>query len=159
ITVATSIGILLPRATALSSRVLFGYALLWVVLLKLPRIAIAPLVEANWMGAAEIVVIACAAWVLMSPREQRGLRMGQLMFGAALIPLGISHFVYATTTIGFVPSWLPFRPAWAYLGGAGHLAAGLGVLFGVVPRLAATMEAAMIGVFTALVWVPAIVAT
>ena len=158
ITVATSVGILVPRFAMLSARVLFGYTLLWVVLLKLPRIVITPLVEATWMGAAEIVVIACAAWALMSRRDQRGIRISQLVFGAALIPLGISHFVYANTTIGFVPSWLPFRPAWAYLGGAGHVAAGFGVLFGVVPRLAATMEAAMIGVFTALVWGPAIIA-
>jgi hypothetical protein len=32
-----------------------------------------------------------------------------------------------------------------------------GVLVGVFPRLAATLEAAMIGVFTALVWVPLVV--
>jgi hypothetical protein len=32
------------------------------------------------------------------------------------------------------------------------------VLLGILPRLAATLEAAMIGVFTVLVWVPAVLA-
>ena len=57
-----------------------------------------------------------------------------------------------------VPAWLPYRAGWAYLTGAGHIAAGLGVLFSIFPRVAATAEAAMIGVFTILVWGPKIVA-
>jgi uncharacterized membrane protein YphA (DoxX/SURF4 family) len=56
-----------------------------------------------------------------------------------------------------VPSWLPFRSGWAYLTGAGHTAAGLGVLLSIYPRLAAHMEAAMLAIFTVLVWVPAVV--
>src|SRR5256885_14272670 len=39
-----------------------------------------------------------------------------------------------------------------------HIAAGLGVLFSVLPRAAAFAESAMIGVFTILVWGPAIAA-
>jgi uncharacterized membrane protein YphA (DoxX/SURF4 family) len=126
----------------------------------------APMIEANWMGTAEIVVIVAAGWVLVASLSkgslqpvigEHGTHIAQLAFGVALIPLGISHFVYSKQTIAFVPSWLPFRAGWAYLGGAGHLAAGLGVLFGVLPRLAARLEAAMIGVFTVLAWGPAAV--
>jgi hypothetical protein len=39
------------------------------------------------------------------------------------------------------------------------VAAGLGVLFEMYPRLAAAMEAAMLSAFTGLVWIPAILAT
>jgi uncharacterized membrane protein HdeD (DUF308 family) len=60
--------------------------------------------------------------------------------------------------VDLVPAWLPYRTGWAYLTGAGHVAAGLGVLFSIFPRVAAFAEAAMIGVFTILVWIPAIVA-
>ncbi len=67
--------------------------------------------------------------------------------------------VYADQTVGLVPSWLPERAWWAYLAGAGHIAAGLGVLFSVFPRLAATMEAGMITAFTLLVWVPEVAAS
>ncbi|MDE3174269.1 MAG: hypothetical protein KGN74_14460 [Gemmatimonadota bacterium] len=54
--------------------------------------------------------------------------------------------------------WIPFHLAVAYLTGACHLAAGLGVLFGVAPRPAAQMESLMPGLFTALVWMPRVAA-
>src|SRR5438876_7612925 len=43
---------------------------------------------------------------------------------------------------------------WTYLTGAGSLAAAAGMLFGVYPRLAANLEAAMLWIITLLVWVP-----
>jgi uncharacterized membrane protein len=168
--IAGSAGLLSRRTAVFSSGVLFVYALLWLLLLKLPHVVMAPQVEVNWLGFGEIAVIVAGAWVLFAVDHgqmessrlkfatgESGIRMAQLLFGVALIPVGLSHFVYARETIGFVPAWLPFRPGWAYLTGAGHIAAGLGVLVGVFPRLAATLEAAMIGVFTALVWVPLVV--
>jgi len=164
-------GLLSTRTAVPSSRVLLVYALLWLVLLKLPEVAAAPLVEVNWLGAGEIAVILAGSWVLFaSLRAQqdsakpdlaigdRAMRIARFLFAIALIPIGLSHFVYSAATIGFVPKWLPYRAGWAYLGGAGHIAAGLGVLFGVYPFLAATLEAAMIGVFTLLVWLPAVIA-
>jgi len=163
-------GLLSRRTAILSSGVLLVYLLLWLLLLQLPHVVMAPLVEVNWLGFGEIAVIVAGGWVLFAAdrgqREssklkfatgERGMRIARFLFAFALIPIGLSHFVYAPQTIGFVPAWLPFRPAWGYLGGAGHIAAGLGVLFGVFPRLAAMLEAGMIGVFTALVWVPLVV--
>ena len=170
--IAGGAGLLTKRTAVLSSAVLFVYALLWLLLLKLPHVVMAPQLEVNWLGFGEIAVIVAGAWVLFAVDRghtessrlkfatgESGMRMAQLLFGVALIPVGLSHFVYAHETIGFVPAWLPFRPGWAYLTGAGHIAAGLGVLVGVFPRLAAMLEAAMIGVFTALVWVPLVVKT
>jgi uncharacterized membrane protein len=163
-------GLLSRRTATFSSAVLLVYLLLWLLLLKLPHVVTAPLQEFNWLGFGEIAVIVAAGLVLFAAdRGQRessklkfatgesGMRIARFLFGFALIPIGLSHFVYAPQTLGFVPAWLPFRPGWAYLGGAGHIAAGLGVLFGVFPRLAAMLEAGMIGVFTALVWVPLVV--
>jgi uncharacterized membrane protein len=66
--------------------------------------------------------------------------------------------VYVKETLDLVPPWLPYRRGWAYLTGAGQIAAGLGVLFSVLPRVAAYAEAGMISLFTVLVWVPAILA-
>src|SRR5262249_9773045 len=76
------------------------------------------------------------------------------IFGIALLPIGLSHFFYAKPTAEMVPAWLPLRPEWVYLTGSAHLAAGLAVLFRVYTRLAATLEALMITLFTFLVWVP-----
>jgi uncharacterized membrane protein YphA (DoxX/SURF4 family) len=160
-------GLLSRRTASLASDVLLIYLLLWLLLLKLPHVVMDPLQEFNWLGFGEIAMIVAGGWVLFAEdRGERGssklklatgksgMRVARFIFGLAVIPVGLSHFVYAQATIGFVPAWIPFRPAWAYITGAGHIAAGLGVLFGVFPRLAALLEAAMIGVFTLLVWVP-----
>ena len=164
------IGLLLRRTTALSIRILFPFLIVGF-LLKVPALVTAPLVEVNWESAGELAVLLSGGWILFATRSglgegsplafatgERGLRIARILFGAALLPIGLSHFVYLKYTAELVPAWLPFRPAWVCVTGAGHIAAGLGVLFSVVPRLAATMEAGMLGVFTLLVWVPRIVA-
>jgi uncharacterized membrane protein len=170
--IAAAAALLARRTARFASAVLLIYLLLWVVLLKLPSVLTAPQLEFNWLGLGEIAMVLAAGLVIFAEEHaqiassklkfatgERGMRIARFIFGLALIPVGLSHFVYAPQTIGFVPTWLPFRPAFAYLGGAGHIAAGLGVLFGVVPRLAALLEAAMIGIFTALVWVPLVIKT
>jgi uncharacterized membrane protein len=89
---------------------------------------------------------------------QCGVRMAQYLLAVSVIPIGLSHLVYGQLTANYVPAWLPYRIGWAYLTGAGQIACGLGLLFGVTPRVAAWAEAGMISLFTLLVWVPAVVA-
>ncbi len=81
-----------------------------------------------------------------------------MLFAVSLLPVGLSHLVYVKQTAELVPAWLPYRVGWAYLTGAGQIACGLGVLFSILPRVAARAEAAMISLFTLLVWGPAILA-
>jgi len=169
--IATGAGLLSKATSRISSAVLLVYLLLWL-LLKLPAVVMAPQLEYNWLGFGEIAVIVAAGLVLFASDRERvesarwkfatgasGIRIARIVFGLALIPIGLSHFVYAKETIGFIPEWLPFRRGWAYLTGAGHIAAGLGVLFGILPRLAAMLEATMIGIFTVLVWLPLVLKT
>lgn len=158
---STGFGLLLVRTEVVASRVLVVYLGLWF-LLKVPALFTGPLVEVNWLGAAELAVLFAAGLVMFASTSgdarSRWSTVVRFVFGFALIPIGLSHFVYLQPTIGFVPKWLPYPAFWAYLGGAGHIAAGLGVLFGVLPRLAATLEGAMVGVFTLLVWLPGVLA-
>lgn len=167
---AGGIGLLFERTTSLSARVLFPYLVLWL-LLKVRGIIAAPLTEGSWLGFGEIAVLASGGWVLFARTMtlpdgatlkflagDTGVRTAQLFFGFWLIPIGISHFMYLDQTVSLVPSWLPFRAGWAYLTGAGHVAAGIGVLFSILPRLAARLEAAMLAVITVLVWLPVVAA-
>jgi uncharacterized membrane protein YphA (DoxX/SURF4 family) len=109
-------------------------------------------------------------WVLWAISEQvppgsprapivghRGLQRAVVAFGLALLPVGLSHLAYVPETVGLVPAWLPVRNFWAYLTGAGQIACGLGILFQVSPRAAASFEAAMVSLFTLLVWLPFVV--
>ena len=87
-----------------------------------------------------------------------GVRAATYLFAVSILPIGLSHIVYVDATAGFVPHWLPAHRAWAYITGAGQIATGLGVLFGVLPRIAAWAEAGQITVYTLLVWLPALLA-
>ena len=150
-------GLLSKRTEALAARVLFPYLALLVLLLKLPVVVKHPLVEVAWQAMSEILVVFTGGWVLFAA-DKRRLRIAQLVFGFALIPLGLAHFFYLNMTAPLVPAWLPYHTGWAYFTGAAQIAAGLGVLLGIVPQLAAALEAAMLTSFTALVWIPAILA-
>src|SRR5438034_1221691 len=164
------VGLLVRATAAWSVRILFPYLIVWT-LLKVPALFVAPQMEAVWLGFGELAVLFAGGWVLFAKladlREkspltvltsEKSMRIAQMFFAVWLIPVGLSHIFYVQATRDLVPAWLPYREGWAYLTGAGHIAAGLGVLFSVFPRVAAMAEAAMIGVFTILVWAPAIVA-
>ena len=164
------IGLLFEATVAWSVRILFPYLIVWA-LLKVPALVVAPQIEAVWLGFGELAVLLAGGWVLFATlaglREAspltfatgaNGIRLAGMLFAVSLIPIGLSHLVYVKQTVELVPEWLPYRVGWAYLTGAGQIACGLGVLFSILPRVAAWGEAGMISVFTLLVWGPAIVA-
>jgi uncharacterized membrane protein len=166
--VVLGLGLPFKRTSSLAARVLFPYLILWACL-KLPAIFVAPQIEGVWLGLGELTLLLAGGWMLFcrlvevpptSPFRflagESGMRAARIMFGLSAIPVGLSHLVYVKQTADFVPAWLPFRTGWAYLTGVGQIAAGLGVLFSVLPWLAAAAEAGMITCFTLLVWLPAI---
>jgi uncharacterized membrane protein len=164
------VGLLLEATVTWSVHILFPYLIVWL-LLKAPALLVAPQMEAVWLGFGEIAVLMTGGWVLFATlaglREgspltfatgANGIRQARMLFAVSLIPIGLSHLVYVKQTVELVPAWLPYRVGWAYLTGAGQIACGLGVLFSILPRVAAWAEAGMISLFTLLVWGPAIVA-
>lgn len=162
IELGTGLGLLFRPLARPAATVLFVYMVLWAVLLKLPAVVAVPRMEATWLGFGEIAVILAGAWTiyarLMNGRlalaGAKGVRNARMLFAVSLPMIGLSHFFYSPQTVELVPAWLPSPLSWAYLTGAGSIAACLGLLFGVVPRLAATLEAAMLSVITLLVWGP-----
>lgn len=168
--IATGIGLLLPRTRTWSVRILLPYLLLWASL-KLRDIFTAPGTEASWLGFGELTLLLSGGWTLFASLGQvasgtplaflagnRGLRAARYLFAVSIVPIGLSHLVYLSVTAGYVPQWLPFRKGWAILTGAGQISSGLGVLFNVLPRIAAYAEAAQIMIYTFLVWAAALIA-
>jgi uncharacterized membrane protein len=162
------IGLLFRRTTAWSIRILLPYLLIWQML-KLPAIFAAPGVEGVYLGFGELAVLLAGGWTLFArlgdvrvPQwlgwtvGDRGVRIARYYFAVWIIPIGLSHWIYLKPSLDLVPPWLPDKAFWARLAGAGQIASGLGVLFGVLPRAAAWAEAIQISLYTLLIWLPAI---
>jgi uncharacterized membrane protein len=156
-----ALGLPFPRTRPFATQLLLAYTIVWT-LLALPELLTAPLVELSWLNLGELTAALAGAWILWAaqdPTRTHMVRWARILFGLSLIPIGLSHFVYHKEALTFVPTWLPFLPFWAYLTGAAHIAAGLAILFSVIPGVAATLEGIMLTLFLLLVWVPRIFTT
>jgi len=161
---AGGFALLIPPVARTAALILTLYLLTWVVLLQVPAGLAKPAEVASWLGFAEDLAMMCGLWtVLAKATEGRevgfitspgGAAVARILFGIACLEFGLSHFAYAGFTSQMIPAWLPQRLPLAYLTGACHCAAGFALLFGILPRLAATLEAAMMGLFVLLVHVP-----
>jgi uncharacterized membrane protein len=150
------IGLLLPGTAKGAALVLTAFVALW-----LPQALAHPLVEANWLGVGEDLTLVVGGWLIyreLAGRRDGSLRAAQVVFGLALVPIGLSHFFYLQAAANFIPAWLPLHMPLTMLAGAGHIVAGLAIAAGLLPRLAATTEASMESLITVIVWVSAIAA-
>ena len=166
IPVVSGIGLLWQRAAGAAARVLLIYLLLWLFVLRVPPIFISSTVDV-WWASGQTAVMTAAAWVLYAwfagdwerqhlgfATGDNGVRVARILFGLALIPFGLAHFMYLKVTANLVPGWLPAHEAWAYFTGYTFIAAGVAIVIGVSARLAAVLSTLQIGLFTLLVWVP-----
>jgi len=166
IPVACGIGLIVQRAAAAAARVLLAFFVLWFLLLRLPLLLISPTVDV-WWASCQTAVMMAAAWVLFVwfvadrdrqrldfPAGDRGVRIARVLYGLALIPFGLAHFIYLQVTADLVPDWLPWHVAWAYFTGGTFIAAGVAVLIRVCARLAAALSALQMAMFALLVWIP-----
>lgn len=160
-----SAGLCVPR-TAVTGALTLGVYQALSAAMFLPLVLSQPLSVGAWYPVCEALTALAGAWILYAllQRESRGaatsmagegaVRTAQVLFGLTCVFYGWSHFLYANYTAGMVPGWLPSHLTFAYLTGLGHIAAGLAIIVGIIPRLAAILEAAMMSLFGLLVWVP-----
>ena len=167
ISLLIGIGLLLERMAPSASRILLAWFVAWLVLFRLSHFLFTPTAVDTWWGAGDTSVMVAAAWMLylrlaterplrIFPTGEKGLRIAMMLYGLALIPFGLAHFLYLDNTAPLVPSWLPWHSGWAYFTGGAFIAAGLAIITGVQARLAAMLSALQIGLFTLLVWVPTV---
>jgi uncharacterized membrane protein len=155
------LGVLWSRTARPASAGLALVYLVWVALHG-PDTAAAPASVGSWLGPAETLSLSVGGLALFAmsaqPPDERLRLAARLVYGLCPLVFGLSHFAYADFTAKMVPGWIPYPLLWAYATGTCHLAAGLAILFGVVPRLAATLLTAMMGGFVVLLHIPRVIA-
>jgi uncharacterized membrane protein len=165
ICLATGLGLFWRRTAVLVARILFVYLLLWLLLLRLPWMLVAFGVG-TWWSASSTAVMTASAWVLYSSLSNnrsgfvtgdKGLSIARVLFGLALIPFGLAHFLYLDATAPLVPGWMLWPVFWSYFTGGAFIAGGLAVITGVYARLAAALVTLQFGLLTLLVWVVMII--
>jgi uncharacterized membrane protein YphA (DoxX/SURF4 family) len=163
--VVASAGLCFSRTALPSALTIGAYLAIWALTCT-PQIVSKPLSVDGWYGFCEALTSLVGAWILyaMLRGQSRGSQMpiagedavsaARILFGLTCVFYGYSHFVYADYTASMVPTWLPGHQEFAYLTGLAHVAAGVGIIVGILPRLAANLEAIMMSLFGLLVWVP-----
>jgi hypothetical protein len=134
---ATGITLLTQRAARSSAIIIGVYLALLMFALHLPRVMLRPMDVGRWLGFGENLTLVCGGWIValavsrhepVSPLKLwSNPRLPQLLYAGACVVTG-----------------------------AGHLTAGLAMLVGIVPALAATLEASMITSFVLLVHIPGV---
>jgi hypothetical protein len=143
--------------------VLAALLLIWMVVFKAPAIIAAPAAVASWESCGETAVLAAAAWALFAGSAgggrlpvtgDAGVRLAQILYALAMMVFGVAHLAYLRATAALVPGWLPNHVVWVWVTAAAYVGAGVAMLVGAWARLAATLSALQMGLFTLLVWGP-----
>jgi uncharacterized membrane protein len=164
--IAVSVALLFRATAAIAVRAIFPFLVVWLCL-KIPAVIVAPRIEGVWIGFGEIGMLLAGGWVLfavLSGLDEapffncitglRGIRMAQILFALAVIPVGLGHIFYVEITTSLIPLWMPFRIGLAYFTGLAQIVCGLAILFSPYTRIAALIETVMLALFAFLVWGP-----
>jgi len=153
ILIAASAALLTPQTAKLGGYALAAVLVLWTAL-AMPRVIAGE--EAAWLGPAEILAVAFGAY--LATGADRGLRIIRALFGLCAITFGIAHFLYLEFTASMIPAFIPFHLFFAAFTGAGHVAAGLSLVSGILAWLGSALLALMFSCFVVLLHVPRIIA-
>ena len=117
----------------------------------------------SWLGFFEFllpvgVMLALMGVAFTATNASRWILFARTLFGIGLVGCGASHFVYADFAAQMIPEWIPGRLFWTYLTGAGHIAAGLSLITGVMMRIATALLCFMLASFVVFSHLPRVIA-
>jgi uncharacterized membrane protein len=159
ILVGGGLALLAGAMTRVAALALTIHFVVWLLLCDVTATIARPNLVGNWEGCGLLLTVIGGGWILVArsrPPAGRAATWARCVFAAGLPLIGLAHFLNAEEATVYVPAWFPLRIGWVYLTGAGHVAAGLAILLGILPGLAATLEAAQITGFVILAHIPAV---
>ena len=151
---------MLIRRSARLAAIILGTALIaFLVLRHIPdQLAAAPRSLGAWTNSFKILTLAGGAFVIAGSIPgsfpKWFVPLGRFALAITVLVFGIDHFVYTPFVAQLVPSWIPGHHFWTYFCGAALIAAGLGMIFRILPRLAAGMLGGMIFIWLLVLHIP-----
>lgn len=149
----------LTRATGWA---LGTFWLAWLVLGNSIAVLGAPTDVTAWVALGQVAAIAVAALLVAGSHYGRDTPRLSLtargVTGLMMVGFGVVHLMYRAAIAGMIPDWMPLHDLWPWVTGAANIAAGLGILTGVLGRWAATLAGLMFASWIALVHIPHLIA-
>ena len=153
------------RTVAWGAAILTLNFTVWVGL-HVPLVIAKPGNFATWLGLFEPLAITAGGLIAFAKTAKLDgklakvlSRIGRLAFGVCLLVFALSHVLYLGFTASMVPRWIPpSQTFWAWATAAGHLAAGLALLSGVLARTAAWLVTLMFASFVIALHAPVVAA-
>lgn len=158
--IVAGFGLFFMRTARCAAIALSAVWMIWT-LLHIP-----PLV-ANWRtglgGQFEILALTSGLVLLVAmlsePPNRNAATIARYAFAVSMPMFGIVHCLYPTIVASWIPKWIPGPGLfWAYFAAAAFWAAGLGILTGVLARLAARLFAIMLSSWVLILHIPRVVA-
>ncbi len=163
VSLACGAGLIWLRTAPYATTAALLYLFLWWLLLRVPAVIASPLDSGPWGGLGENGIMLAGALALHADCGMRmpglpflsgtpSIRIARMLLGASLLACGQFNVHYFADTANFIPGWIPAHVFWAGLTAAAFIAAGLGILFSVLARLAAILVTGQMMTFTVLIW-------
>ncbi len=158
---------IVARVGARAATVVLGAAfLLRVLVFYVPQLFAHLHDPGPWTSGAEVMALGAAALVLAGELELSNsmsweslVLVGRFLFAAALVVVGVQHFLYAKFIAMLIPAWIPGHLFWAYFVGAVFIAAALSLVTKIQGRLAAALLGLMFLLWVVVLHTPRIIAT
>jgi len=156
----------------MSATLLGGSFFLSLILLHIPRNLTARVTNVEaWADALTALTLAGGGLVVVGtltqpeagggiPTEwlERLIPFGMYPLAIMVIVFGADHFIHVKFVASLVPRWIPGHVFWTWFAGSALIASGLGMIFRVHARLAATLLGAMLITWVVILHIPRAVA-
>jgi uncharacterized membrane protein len=141
--------------------------LLRAAILYFPGLLMTPRNPGNWTSGFELLGMCGAGLVFAATFDRMRVekswpviasRGGEIVFAAALVVVGVQHFLYADFVATIVPSWIPAKLFWAYFVGVAFFTAALSIVLRRIAHLSTALLGAMFLTFFLILHIPRVAA-